>query len=254
MSTGATTSNPSHSSLPILLRLFISSLIVAMPLLAGCRHEATGPQADAYAVRGIDVSAHNGAIDFDAVAADGIHFVMIKASEGTDWQDRSLTRNYAGARRAGLKVGLYHFFRFDSPGDLQALNFADAASMRPSDMPLVIDLEEFGNPRFTPTRQVQARLDSCIAGLRRRGYDVMLYTNKRGYSRFIEGRYDSIPLWLCALDEGSPAERNWTIWQHSHRGRVDGVSGNVDLNVFCGDSASFASFASKGNNHPLRPL
>ena len=74
MSTGAATSNPSHSSLPILLRLFISSLIVAMPLLAGCRHEATGPQADAYAVRGIDVSAHNGAIDFDAVAADGIHF------------------------------------------------------------------------------------------------------------------------------------------------------------------------------------
>lgn len=214
-----------------------------MPLLAGCRPEASGARADTYAVRGIDVSAHNGIIDFDAVAADGIDFVIIKASEGTDWQDRALTRNYARARRAGLKVGLYHFFRFDSPGDLQALNFADAASSRPADLPLVIDLEEFGNPRFTPTSHVLARLDTCLYHLRRRGYDVMLYTNKRGYSRFIEGRYDSIPLWLCSLESGSPDARDWTIWQHSHRGSVAGVRGNVDLNVFVGDSAAFAGFA-----------
>lgn len=211
--------------------------------MAGCRREATGSRADAFAVRGIDVSAHNGDIDFDRVAADGVDFVMIKATEGTDWQDRALTRNYWRARQAGLRVGLYHFFRFDSPGDLQALNFADAAASRPADMPLVIDLEEFGNPRFTPTRRVLSRLDTCLYHLRRRGYDVMLYTNKRGYSRFIENRYDSIPLWLCSLEGGSPDARQWVMWQHSHRGRVDGVKGDVDLNVFHGDSAAFAAFA-----------
>ena len=231
-----------------MLSRILLTLIAAMPLMAGCRPETSGPQADAYTVRGIDVSAHNGEIDFEAVAADGVDFVMIKASEGTDWRDRALTRNYARARAAGLKVGLYHFFRFDSPGDLQALNFADAARMRPTDLPLVIDLEEFGNPRFTPTRRVLARLDTCLLHLRRMGYDVMLYTNKRGYSRFVEGRYDSIPLWLCSLDEGSPDAKRWTIWQHSHRGSVDGIRGNVDLNVFYGDSAAFASFASRRNN------
>ncbi len=236
-----------------MLRILIV-LIVALPLLAGCWSETIGPQADAYAIRGIDVSAHNGDIDFAAVAADGIGFVMIKATEGTDWQDRALTRNYFRAREAGLKVGLYHFFRFDSPGDLQALNFADAASLRPVDMPLVIDLEEFGNPRFTPTRQVLARLDTCLSHLRRRGYDVMLYTNKRGYSRFVEGRYDTIPLWLCSLEDGSPDARTWTFWQHSHRGRVAGIRGNVDLNVFHGDSAAFASFLSSGNNKGAGPL
>lgn len=230
-----------------MLRILIV-LIITLPLMVGCWSEATGPQADTYAIRGIDVSAHNGDIDFNAVAADGIDFVMIKATEGTDWQDRALTRNYSRAREAGLTVGLYHFFRFDSPGDLQALNFADAASVRPSDMPLIIDLEEFGNPRFTPTRRVLARLDTCLSHLRRRGYDVMLYTNKRGYSRFIEGRYDTIPLWLCSLEEGSPDTRSWTFWQHSHRGHVEGIRGNVDLNVFHGDSVAFASFISAGNN------
>lgn len=236
------------------MRHLLLSIIVAMPLLAGCRPEATGPQADTFAVRGIDVSAHNGPIDFDAVAADGIDFVIIKASEGTDWQDRALTRNYARARGAGLKVGLYHFFRFDSPGYLQALNFADAAAARPPDMPLVIDLEEFGNPRFTPTSRVLARLDTCLHHLRRRGYEVMLYTNKRGYARFVEGRYDSIPLWICSLGEGSPAGRRWTIWQHSHRGRVAGIDGNVDLNVFRGDSAEFVRFAGRRNNQGCVPL
>lgn len=219
-----------------------------MPLLAGCRSEVAGPQADTYAVRGIDVSAHNGDIDFEAVRDAGIDFVIIKASEGTDWQDRALTRNYARARRAGLKVGLYHFFRFDSPGDLQALNFADAAADRRPDLPLVIDLEEFGNPKFTPTRHVLDRLDTCMTILRRRGYDVMIYTNKRGYQRFVDRRYDSIPLWLCSLGEGSPDSFDWVMWQHSHRGSVDGISGDVDLNVFAGDSAQWAAFTSRRRN------
>ena len=70
----------------------------------------------------------------------------------------------------------------------------------------------------------------------------MLYTNKRGYQRFVAGRYDSIPLWLCSLEEGSPGDIRWTVWQHSHRGRVPGIEGPVDLDVFAGDSAAYAAF------------
>lgn len=231
------------------MRSFLAAIaIAALPLTTGCRQQSSGPPADAYTVRGIDVSAHNGDIDFDALRDAGYTFVIIKATEGTDWQDRNLTRNYARARRAGLVTGLYHFFRFDSPGNLQALNIIEATSSRPVDLPVVIDLEEFGNPRFTPTRQVIRQLDTCLATLSRTGIPVMLYTNKRGHQRFIAGRYDSIPLWLCSLDRGSPDDIPWIIWQHSHRGRVPGISGATDLNVFAGDSAAFAAFC-----HPPHP-
>ncbi|MCM1029717.1 MAG: hypothetical protein NC342_08970 [Pseudoflavonifractor sp.] len=222
--------------------------LIMLPLAGGCREEARGPSADTYPVRGIDVSVHNGEIDFERVREAGVSFAIIKATEGTDWQDRNLTRNYARARRAGLKVGLYHFFRFNTPGRLQALNLIEATATRPVDLPLVIDIEEFGNPRFTPTRQVLAKLDTCIATLTEAGHRVMLYTNKRGYQRFIEGRYDSIPLWLSSLDEGSPDFAPWILWQHSHRGTVEGIDGPSDLNVFTGDSAAFAAFAG-GNRH-----
>lgn len=235
------------------VRHLLAAIAVAlMPLVGACRKEASGPPAAAYPVRGIDVSVHNGIIDFDAVRDAGISFVFIKASEGTDWQDRHLTRNYAGARRAGLDVGLYHFFRFESPGELQALNIIDAASMRPVDFPLIIDLEEFGNPRFTPTRHVLERLDTCLAVLRRNRIPVMLYTNKRGYQRFVAGRYDTIPLWLCSLDEGSPGDIRWTVWQHSHRGRVPGIEGPVDLDVFAGDSAAYAAFRLPRRLKPMK--
>lgn len=224
--------------------------LVGLLLLAGCRETDDGPAADAFAVRGIDVSRHNGAIDFQAVAADGYDFVFIKASDGTDHQPRELTRLYTGARKAGLKVGLYHYFQFTTPPDLQALNIANASSLRPSDFPLIIDFEtdSHRNSRHIPTSDVVDRLQECVENLQSRGFDVMIYSNKDDYRRYIAGRFDSIPLWICALNEGSPSRIPWTFWQHSHRGRVAGIVGDVDLNVFAGDSAEFATFVGRQRN------
>ncbi|MEG0701719.1 MAG: GH25 family lysozyme, partial [Muribaculaceae bacterium] len=76
-----------------------------------------------YPVNGIDVSAHNGNIDFARVAQDSISFVFIKATEGASFKDGKFEKNYIAARDAGLKVGAYHFFRFDINGTLQGMNF-----------------------------------------------------------------------------------------------------------------------------------
>lgn len=64
-----------------------------------------------YPVMGVDISNHNGAIDFGRVSRDGISFVIIKASEGQQYRDPAFASYYREARRAGLKVGAYHFFR-----------------------------------------------------------------------------------------------------------------------------------------------
>ena len=75
-----------------------------------------------YPVAGIDVSKHNGKIDFDQVRMDDYQFVFIKASEGKTYKDEAFDRNYRAAREADLKVGAYHFFRKNRTGREQADN------------------------------------------------------------------------------------------------------------------------------------
>lgn len=188
------------------------------------------PDAAMYPVRGIDVSAHNGKIDFERVRDDGYSFVMIKATEGTDFKDRNFVDNMRMARDAGLKVGAYHFFRFDTDGNLQALNFLHSLRNRELDFPAVIDVEEWGNPDGTATSQIVGRLRQMIDRMEYHGVDVILYTNKDSYDRFIRDNFSNYPLWICSFTELDP-NLQWRIWQYTHRGRVDGISGNVDINA-----------------------
>lgn len=188
------------------------------------------PDPSLYSVRGVDLSAHNGEIDFASLADEGIEFVMLKATEGTDFKDRRFVDNYRLATAAGLKVGAYHFFRFDTDGRMQALNLLHSVRNRNLDFPLVIDIEEWGNPDAIATSAIIARLRDMIAHLGRYGYEVMLYTNKDGYDRFVKGNFDSYPLWLCSFTEIEP-DVEWDMWQYTHHGRVSGVAGLVDLNT-----------------------
>ncbi len=190
-----------------------------------------------FPVRGIDISAHNGEVDFESAAAQGLRFVIIKASEGSDFKDASFVANIRKARKAGLKVGVYHFFRFDTDGELQALNFLHSVRGRRLDMPLVIDLEEWGNPSV-PTAAVASRLRAMLKTLDDAGMSVMLYTNKDGYYRFVRGRLDDYPLWLCSFSE---IDRTipWVFWQYSHRGRINDSAHYFDLDLFRGDSVQW---------------
>lgn len=191
---------------------------------------AVVPDPVAYPIRGVDLSAHNGDVDFDRVASDGISFALLKATEGTDFKDSRFAENYDRARNVGLRVGAYHFFRFDTDGRLQAINLLHSVRNREVDFPLVIDVEEWGNPDAIATSEIVGRLRDMISHLRYFGRDVMIYTNKDGYERFVRGNFDDYPLWLCSFTEIDPTI-NWHLWQYTHRGRVAGVGGNVDISV-----------------------
>lgn len=87
------------------------------------------------------------------------------------------------------------------------------------------------------------------------GYRVMLYTNKNGYARFVKGRLEGYPLWICSLMD-EPDGFGWTLWQATHNGRVDGVNHPVDINAFSGTLAEWEEFISKDHavreNHPQK--
>ena len=228
----------------------ISLVLAALLVLLGClmvwgyknrvsifhwiRGEIVVNRAE-YPIVGIDVSSHNGDIDFDKVKADGYSFVIIKASEGLEHHDSRFATNYDNARKSGRKVGAYHFFRKDTDGLNQAKNFLETIGWRKLDLPLVVDVEDWSNAKNVEDERTQKNLDAMLDNLRSRGHKVMVYTNGDGYKKYIKDGQININLWLCAFTQPDKLKHiPHQLQQYSHWGRVKGIWGDVDLNVFNG--------------------
>lgn len=223
--------------------LGVSLLLVFAAVWAYHTFMTSPPYVDPekYPVRGIDVSAHNGVIDMQKVADSGVEFVFIKATEGVDFKDRNFRTNFDKARRAGLLTGIYHFFRFDRDGVEQAINLMRSVGSRRPELGLVIDVEKAGNPDSIPTETVKNRLLQMVDYLNLLGHRVMFYSNKDGYYEYLAETFPGAPLWICGFSE-NPINAEWSFWQFNHRGKVNGVTGDVDLNVFCGNREEWHNF------------
>ncbi len=197
-----------------------------------------------YPIAGIDVSKHNGNIDFKQVRDDDYQFVFIKATEGKTYKDDAFDRNYRGARDAGLKVGAYHFFRKNRTGEEQANNLLQAIKGKEFDLPLVIDLEDdWGNGATVNRQNALERVMDMIEILNGKGYQVMIYTNLDGYNKYYKDMLGDHDLWLCSFT--SPdllSSLPHCIQQISHEGTVSGVKGDVDLNVFRGTRGEWEDY------------
>ncbi|MDE5813410.1 MAG: hypothetical protein K2H72_03910, partial [Muribaculaceae bacterium] len=197
-----------------------------------------------YPVAGIDVSAHNGKIDFESVAADDIEFVWIKATEGATFRDKRFAENHRLAGQAGLKRGAYHFFRFDKDGVEQAINLLEAIGDRTLELGVAIDVESSGNPADIDDTLIKERIAAMTDYLNLRGLAPTLYCNKTDYYRYLADSFPGNSLWICSFSS-DPISSPWTVWQYNHKGSVKGVKGAVDLNVFGGNRSEWTDFISK---------
>ena len=197
-----------------------------------------------YPVAGIDVSRHNGDIDFEQVRDDDYQFVFIKASEGKTYKDDAFERNYNRAREAGLKVGAYHFFRKNRTGREQADNLLGVIKGKTFDLPLVIDLEDdWGNGAATSRQTALERVLEMLNILNDKGYQVMIYTNLDGYEKYYKDMLGDHDLWLCSFTSPDMLSHlPHCIQQFSHEGSVNGIDGDVDLNVFRGSKRDWDSY------------
>ena len=139
------------------------------------------PPEDRYPVRGVDVSAHQGVIDWPMLAAQGVEFAFIKATEGSGFTDARFSFNVLQARNAGLRVGAYHFFSFESSGDAQADNFIAVVEPFAGMLPPVVDLEYYAGFFDDPpaAEPVRAELDALLERLRAH-YGVQPILRHRG--------------------------------------------------------------------------
>lgn len=204
------------------------------------------PSESRFPVRGIDVSHHQGEIDWFQVKAEGFHFVFIKATEGGDFKDRSFTQNWNAAISSGMRRGAYHFFTFCRSGIDQARNFLATVPQEKDDLPFVLDLEFGGNCKKTLTPEILAAevRGFVIEVQKNRKEKPIFYVTPEFFEEYLEKHASLFPehtLWLRNVFR-EPSQNNcekWSLWQFANRGRIKGVNGPVDLNVFCGDFNKF---------------
>jgi lysozyme len=181
---------------------------------------------------GIDVSHHQGRIDWSRVAQDDISFAYIKATEGADFVDRRFAENWRNADRVRLARGAYHFFTLCTAGEPQAQNFLRIVPGDPQALPPAVDLELAGNCRARPDRATVAReLNAFLALVEQAtGRTAVLYVGDDFEALYrVRASFDR-RLWHRRFLL-RPDVEGWVIWQVSGFSEVDGVRGRVDLNI-----------------------
>lgn len=181
---------------------------------------------------GVDVSAHQGEIDWRRVAADKIGFAYIKASEGGGFTDSRFGQNWSGAGDAGLDRGAYHFFTLCRRGNEQARHFLAVAPPDPRAMAPAVDLELAGNcSRRPPGAEVEAELGAFLEIVEAAwGQPALLYVRDDWEDRYpVRARLDR-PLWQFRFVR-RPTIDNVLVWQIHGFAHVEGIPGRVDLNI-----------------------
>ncbi|MBR3988529.1 MAG: glycoside hydrolase family 25 protein [Clostridia bacterium] len=194
---------------------------------------------------GIDVSSFNGYIDFDAVKDYGIDFVIVRlggrgyGEEGVVFEDDYALRNLTEARKAGLMVGAYFFSQAISAEEAtEEANFClDLLDGFYLDYPLVFDWETIDSAENPRTENITAEtLTECAKAfcdtVNRAGYIPCLYTDsKKAYMKFDLSKLNGVDIWYAFYNDEPDMYYNYMMWQYSCTGYVDGIEGDVDLNI-----------------------
>lgn len=179
---------------------------------------------------GIDVSHYQGEIDWSKVAASGMRFAFIKATDGTEDVDPHFSQNWAGAKNAGIVRGAYHFFRPGLDARLQAEHLQRVVVMDDLALPPALDVEVTDGVNSSVLQEaLKGWLEAVQAAF---GCTPIIYTDPSFWKQHVAGGVETYPLWLaCYSDEPEvPAPwRNWTFWQYTDAGSVSGIACRVDL-------------------------
>ncbi|NLA54696.1 MAG: hydrolase [Corynebacterium humireducens] len=208
---------------------------------------------------GVDVSGyqrgHGAPIHWQDVAADGQSFAFIKATEGETWVNEHFLEDIHAADQSGLLVGTYHYARPAGDPRLQAAHYAATLAAAPQhSLPPVLDIEV--NEGLDAARMQEWVGEFLAETERLTGRVPMIYTYRYFWKEHLADtdRFTRHPLWLAAYQNHAPEPMGgWshiTFWQRSETGRVAGINGDVDLNLFNGTEHQLAEFVA-GNHIDL---
>ncbi|MGE5645050.1 MAG: glycoside hydrolase family 25 protein [Acidobacteriota bacterium] len=194
---------------------------------------------------GIDVSHHNGVIDWSAAAKAGIAFAYAKATEGATFTDKRFAANWKAIREAGLARGAYHFFHPATAVAKQVEHFvATVGELEPDDLPPMLDLEETSATktkdewrRIERAQRVPLALEWLERVEEKLGRRPLVYT-RRGFVQDTlgaPGRLCGYQVWIAHYTKAAkpsvpPGWAKWTLWQYTDAGSLAGIKCKLDMN------------------------
>lgn len=194
---------------------------------------------EGYSIRGIDISHHQGRIDWDQlsraeIGGEPVSFVFIKATEGLGHMDDCFNDNFYQAREYGLLRGAYHYFKPQQPAAAQADWYLRQAHLEEGDLPPVLDIEETGG------LSKEALREAALIWLHRveeaYGRPPIIYTGYKFKMDYLSTEpFDRYPYWIAHYYVKALAYKGkWKFWQHTDCGRLPGIGEKVDFNIYNG--------------------
>lgn len=192
---------------------------------------------------GIDVSTWQGNIDFEAVKNAGCSFVIMRIGHYYDkiTMDDYFISNMAKAKAAGLDVGVYIYTTANTEDEVRenARWIIEQLGGQKLDFPIVFDWENFTNfQKYEMSiHDLNSYFEIFADEVEKSGYSAMLYSSKNFLNNFWYDHSDEYPVWLAHYTGQTDYKGEYSMWQMSCYGRIDGIAGDVDLNILYTDRA-----------------
>ena len=212
---------------------------------------------DGYEIHGIDISHYQGHIDWEVLRNQGmidycpVRFVMIKATEGTDRVDDKFEYNFEQALEYGFTRGAYHFYSVHSNAKDQANFFIKNVKLKNGDLPPVLDVEH--KPKNQSDEDFKASVLEWL-DIVEQHYNTkpIIYTYYKFKMRYLDDIvFDQYPYWIAHYYVDSVEYKGpWKFWQYTDVGRLPGIHGYVDLNIYNGSYYDLRQLTI-GNREPI---
>ena len=191
-------------------------------------------------VSGIDISRWQNKIDFTKLSKTNVKFIFIKATQGIKTVDSSFKETWKNLQNLGILHSAYHFFQSNLDPIQQAEHFIKTVGvLGDRHLPLVADVERWETGDLQDSGKLQDSVESFLKKVEAEsGKKPILYTGSAFSRSYLGTRFGGYPLWVAHYGPPKPkissAWKDWTFWQYTDQGKVDGIQTNTDMNWFNG--------------------
>lgn len=182
--------------------------------------------------QGIDVSKHQGTIDWVRVKNSGkVDFAILRAGYGNGNKDAMFERNYLECKKNGIPVGAYwYLYSTTAKGALEeAKAFEQVLYGKQIDLPIFLDIEE---KKTFDSGNASEIVDTFCSYLESKGFYIGLYCSKYYLNTYLSRITSRWAGWVAQWADKCTFSQPYLLWQKSEKGKVDGITGNVDLDEF----------------------
>ena len=210
---------------------------------------------EGYEIHGIDISHYQGKIDWEQlknamIKGCPVRFVIIKSTEGSSRLDENFRENFNQARDFGFIRGVYHFWSNKSTAREQAYYFLDQVHLTDGDLPPVLDIEH--KPADKSVEDFQRDVLTWLHIVEDKYHaKPIIYTYYKFKEQYLSAPvFDDYPYWIAHYYVDKVQYKGkWKFWQHTDVGKLPGIKGNVDFNIYNGSYYELKQLCIGSNNN-----